>query len=226
MSRPLHRLAWTLACWLPACATSQGPAYLTIDSALYEQAFDAAIAASRANDMPPAMRDRRAGLIDTQPTLAGSILEPWRGGNASLDQAAQNTVVFQRRRARFEFTPRSFRTPNVAGEPDLLGLSGPPLDLTTFEGPVELRVSVVVERAYSPGQRRDTWSRRNTTRAVVTRPANNPGVPTTDFWTPVTRDTAFERRLLAQVADLLLPAGKADSDNPQARSGTGRYVHP
>ena len=195
-------------CWLTACATPQGPAYLTIDAALYEQAFDAAMAAARANDMPPTMRDRRAGLIDTEATLAGSILEPWRPGNSSLDQAAENTIVFQRRRARFEFTPRRFRDTTPSGKPDLLGLSGPRLDLTTFEGPVELRVWVIVERAYSPGIRRGTWSRRNTTHAVVTRPATNPGVPVTDFWTPVTRDTAFERRLLAEVADLLLPAGE------------------
>jgi len=208
VSRPQRHFAWISLCWLGACATSQGPAYLTIESALYEQAFDAAMAASRSNDMPPTMRDRRAGLIDTKPTIAGSILEPWRGGNASLDQAMENTVVFQRRRARFEFTPRSFREPTVGGEPDLLGLSGPRLDLTTFEGPIELRVWVVVERSYSPGIRRDMWSRSNETRAVVTRPATNPGVPTTDFWTPVTRDTAFERRLLAEVADLLLLAGE------------------
>jgi len=204
VSRSLRRLAWISLYWLGACATPEGPAYLTIDAALYEQAFDAAMAASRANDMPPAMRDRRAGLIDTKATIASSILEPWRRGNASLDQAMENTVVFQRRRARFEFTPGSFRDPTAGSELDLLGLSGPRLDLTTFEGPVEVRVWVVVERAYSPGIRRDTWSRRNTTRTVVTRPATNPGVPTTEFWAPVTRDLAFERRLLAEVAELLL----------------------
>ena len=201
-----RRFAWmSLACCLAAggCATSVGPAYLTIDSTAYAQAFDAAIATARANDMPPAMRDRRLGVIETTPSIAGSILEPWRGGNASFDQAMENTIVLQRRRARFEFTPATIRDAAAGGPPDLLGLSGPPPDLTAFEGAVELRVSVVIERAYSPGIRRSTWSRTGTSRAVITRPASDPETPTKPFWTPVARDTAFEQRLLALVAESL-----------------------
>ncbi len=195
----------SLACCLTAggCATSVGPAYLTIDSTAYAQAFDAAIAAARANDMPPAMRDRRRGVIETAPSIAGSILEPWRGGNASLDQAMENTIALQRRRARFEFTPATIRDAAADGAPDLLGLSGPPPDLTSFEGAVELRVSVVIERAYSPGIRRSTWSSQGTSRAVITRPATDPESATTPFWAPVARDTAFEQRLLALVAESL-----------------------
>ncbi len=195
----------SLACCLTAggCATSVGPAYLTIDSTAYAQAFDAAIAAARVNDMPPAMRDRRRGVIETTPSIAGSILEPWRGGNASLDQAMENTIVLQRRRARFEFTPATIRDAAAGGAPDLLGLSGPPPDLTSFEGAVELRVSVVIERAYSPGIRRSTWSSRGTSRAIIRHPATDPESPTMPFWAPVSRDTAFEQRLLALVAGSL-----------------------
>lgn len=202
-STQTRRFAWiSLACCLTAggCATSEGPAYLTIDSTAYAQAFDAAIAAARANDMPPALRDRRLGVIETTPSIAASFLEPWRGGNASFDQAVENTVVLQRRRARFEFTPATIRDATVSGPPDLLGLAGPPPDLTAFEGAVELRVSVVVERAYSPGIRRSTWSSAGTSRAVISRPSTDPESPTEPFWAPVARDTAFEKRLLAQVA--------------------------
>lgn len=200
------RFAWmVLACCLAAggCATSAGPAYLTIDSTAYAQAFDAAIAAARANDMPPALRDRRLGVIETTPSIAGSILEPWRSGNASLDQAMENTVVLQRRRARFEFTPATIRDAATGGPPDLLGLSGPPADLTSFEGAVELRVSVIIERAYSPGIRRSTWSGSGTSHAVIRRPASDPEATTKSFWAPVARDTAFEKRLLALVARTL-----------------------
>ncbi len=194
-----------LACCLTAggCATSDGPAYLTIDSTTYAHAFDAAIAAARANDMPPALRDRRRGVIETTPSIAGSILEPWRGGNASLDQAMENTIVLQRRRARFEFTPATIRDAAAGGPPDLLGLSGPPADLTSFEGAVELRVSVIIERAYSPGIRRSTWSSAGTSVAVIRRPATDPEATTRSFWVPVDRDTAFEKRLLALVAESL-----------------------
>lgn len=181
----------------------QGPAFLTIDSARYREAFDAAMDASRANDMSPSMRDRRLGVIDTEPSIAGSVIEPWRTGSDSLGQAWENTLVFQRRRARFEFTPASFREPQGTGVPDLLGVAGPPLDLTTYDGAVELRVSVVIERSFEPGIRRDTWSSVGTTRAVIRRPVTSPDTPTRPFWTPVSRDTAFERRLLAEVADAL-----------------------
>jgi hypothetical protein len=178
----------------------QGPAFLTIDSARYQEAFDAAMDAARANDMSPSLRDRRLGLIDSEPSIAGSIIEPWRTGGDSLGQAWENTLVFQRRRARFEFTPATFRESQGTGVPDLLGVTDPPLDLTTYDGAVELRVSVVVERSFAPGIRRDTWSSSGTSRAVIRRPVTSPDTPTRPFWTPVTRDTAFERRLLAEVA--------------------------
>jgi hypothetical protein len=181
----------------------EGPAFLTIDSARYREAFDASMAASRANGMPPSLRDRRLGVIDTEPSIAGSVIEPWRTGSDSLGQAWENTIEFQRRRTRFEFTPASFREPQGTGVPDLLGVAGPPLDLTTYDGAIELRDSVVVERSFTPGIRRDTWSSAGTTRAVILRPASTPDTPTKPFWTPLTRDTAFERRLLAEVADKL-----------------------
>ena len=197
------RLAAITTCCVLAtgCTTApEGPAFLTIDAARYSEAFDAAMAASRANDMSPSLRDRRLGVIDTEPSIAGSVIEPWRSANDSLSEAWENTLVFQRRRARFEFTPASFREPQGTGGPDLLGVAGSPLDLTTYQGPVELRVSVIVERSFTPGIRRDTWSSRGVTRTVILRPVSSPRTPTTPFWTPVTRDTAFERRLLAEVA--------------------------
>ncbi len=57
----------------------------------------------------------------------------------------------------------------------------------------------MVERAYAPGVRRGTWSRANVTRARIRRPATDPDKPVSDFWTPIARDEAFERRLLAEI---------------------------
>ena len=53
------RLAWmTTACvLLTACAKPpEGPAFLTIEPAMYRETFDAAMAATRANDMPPSLQ--------------------------------------------------------------------------------------------------------------------------------------------------------------------------
>jgi hypothetical protein len=48
------------------------------------------------------------------------------------------------------------------------------------------------------GIRRATWSRASTTRATIDAPASDGEIPA-QFWTPVSRDEAFERRLLAAV---------------------------
>ena len=194
------------------CAPAGGPSHLTIGAADYDPAFDAAAQAAREAGMAPALLDRRHGTIDTQPVAAASIIEPWRGGNASFGQAMENTITFQRRRARFEFAPvdqdgagqrselpAAGRAAPPAG-PDLLGIRTPQRDLTEYDGVLELRVTVTLERAHMPGLRRSTWSRSLTTRTeIITSSEPLPAL----FWEPVARDTAFERRLLAAVREML-----------------------
>ena len=178
-------------------------ARLRIDADAYPFAFDAAMEASRTHGMPPTLRDRRQGVIETQPDIATSILEPWGTDNATLGQATENTLAFQRRRARFEFAPAG-AAPPAADEAlpttalDLLGVETPGLDLNAYSGELELRVRVFVERAHTMGVRRSTWSRRSTTLATIDAPASDGEIPPS-FWTPVSRDEAFERRLLAAV---------------------------
>jgi hypothetical protein len=86
--------------------------------------------------------------------------------------------------------------------PDLLGIETRDLDLTAYDGDLELRVLVIVERAHAMGMRRSTWSRRSTTQAIIDAPASSGDIPAR-FWTPVSRDEAFEHRLLAAVHDAL-----------------------
>ena len=197
------------------CAPAGGPSYLTIGADAYDAAFDAAAHAAREAGMAPALLDRRHGTIDTQPVAAASIIEPWRGGNASLGQAVENTIAFQRRRAHFEFTPvdqdgvgqlselpdaRAAQRAAPPAGPDLLGIRTPHRDLTEYDGALELHVTVTLERAHMPGLRRSTWSRSRTTRtAIITSSGPQPAV----FWEPVARDTAFERRLLYAVRETL-----------------------
>ncbi|MHC4420599.1 MAG: hypothetical protein ACYS1E_08385 [Planctomycetota bacterium] len=182
------------------CAKSPGPDLLHIDAGSYHVAFDAAMEASRTHGLTPALRDRRRGVIETQPALAASILEPWRDDNASLGQSLENTIAFQRRRARFEFVPAGAAPPAApaAAGPDLLAVEPRDPDLSAYEGELELRVRVYVERAHTMGIRRATWSRASTTRATIDAPASDGEIPA-QFWTPVSRDEAFERRLLAAV---------------------------
>lgn len=200
-----------------------GPEVLTIASADYAAAFDAAVEAARRDGMPAVLRDRRSGVIETQPRVAGSILEPWRGDNASLDQGLENTVAYQRRRARFEFAPAGFVAPDEITTtqplpgPDVVNAQQAPLDLTAGSGDLELRVWVYIERASVPGQRRSTWTRSKATQTQLVYPEgmkDRKGIAMT--WTPAARDPDYERRLLQHVKEIVDQRSQGAQTQPLA----------
>jgi hypothetical protein len=214
---------------IAGCAAPVGPASLEVDSGRYAEAFDAAAASASAIGLEPSLRDRRAGLIETAPRIAGSILEPWVPGNATLGAAFENTIAFQRRRVRFEFDPHRPdtpvpATPSATGSaprgPDLFGVGPRSPDLTQYGGQLVLRVRVYVERAVAPGLRRDTWSRALTTQATI-RYEGEPALPAV-FWEPIGRDEALERRLLADVGRRLRDSAETGHPRPsRAEAGGG-----
>ena len=193
---------------LAGCAAPGGEDVLRIGPGRYAAAFDASLEAARANGMPAAMRDRRAGVIETEPDIAASFLEPWRMDGASITMRFENTLALQRRRARFEFTPAGFRPdadggPAPLAGPDVLGLRPAEEDLTRLDEALELRVRVYLERAHKPGLRHDTWTRRKTTRTQILGAGEDPQPLEETYWTPVARDRDFERRLLAAIQKTL-----------------------
>lgn len=199
------------------CSSKAGPEFLSIDAANYQAAFDAATEAAREDGMPPAMRNRRGGVIETFPAYAASLMEPWGFKSADPSQSIENTINFNRRRARFEFTPITL--PQGPGEsrivgPDLLAVDTPAVDLTAYEGPLELRVWVYIEQQHRPGVQRFAWTRRSTnrTRRIVPKEEGE-SLPGT-YWTPSARDKAFERRLLAAIRDELALVASDDAPKP------------
>jgi hypothetical protein len=195
---------------LAGCASSKGPTELAIAPADYSAAFDTAIAAARDEGFIATVLDRRAGLIETEPVNASSILEPWHGDNASAAQAWENTLQHQRRSVRFEFAPAREAPAALPPEGELtganlLGSSDPLRDLTAMNEPLVLRAIVNVERAHTPGERRSAWSRRYVTQFREAPPGEADGLPLS-FWEPVGRDLAFEQRLLARIEEMLRPA--------------------
>ncbi len=199
-------LVFVVSATTGCASTSQGPDMLVIDSSNYAAAFDAAASAASADGMKPQVMDRRSGLIHTDPAAAGSIVEPWKPVASSARQAILNTLTLQRRTARFEFRPAGFEElPNTeVGElkgPSLLAGSG--VDLTTYEGPIEVRVWVYIDRQYKRGIRRGSWTLASET-TTKELPADSlwEQTPST-FWTPLTRDVARERELLAGVESRL-----------------------
>ena len=204
---PLIGMVVTLG--VGGCKKPTGPDALIIPSSGYADAFDAAVEAARKQGLTASMRDRRAGLIETEPRFAGSLLEPWRTDNSGFDQTMENTLNFQRRRARFEFVPAG-ASPAVAtatvddlAGPDVVVGDSQPIDLTSYQGDVELRVRVYVDRGYTRGVKRNTWSRSANTTYKTIAPEGQPPISTGTTWTPLTRDEAYERRLLAMVQDAL-----------------------
>ncbi|MCP3905807.1 MAG: hypothetical protein GY715_19445, partial [Planctomycetes bacterium] len=149
------------------------------------------------------VRDRRRGVIEAGPDIAPSLLEPWRP-TESLGRRVEQTIAFERRRARFEFAPIEAEAEaegEIEGDlegPDVLGIEHPGVDRTRHGGPLRLRVRVYVEQAHVPGVRAGTWARGRLPRAKVIDPET--GEPLPSFWTPVSRDRAFEQRLLGQIA--------------------------
>lgn len=189
-----------LAC--VGCHSNAGPDVLTVSSTSYPKAFDAAVEAATYWGMPARMRDRRHGVIETEPAIASSIFEPWRNDNPTFSDAMENTLGMHRRTVRFEFTPVGFeesvlRAPKVLTGPDMVALGSADLDLTQYQGDLELRAWVFLERAGQPGFQRNAWTRRRSDVVVSDDPGRE--TQTGIIWTPVHRDEAFERRLLATV---------------------------
>ena len=184
------------------CKKTTGPDVITLNSSEYSIVFDAAVEAARADGMKPVVLDRRSGVIATEPAVAGSFLEPWKPAPSTPRQGLDNTLSFQRRTARFEFTPIEVipvqgSENDVLVGPDLLSPTG--MDITKYRGALELRVWVYVERNYIQGIRRGTWTLQEESVTTVL-PAEEPWeqVPGS-FWTPVTRDVAREKQLLGSV---------------------------
>ena len=192
----------TLFIFFAGCVANQGPDVVFVSSVDYEKAFDAAVDAASSRGLKPVFVDRRGGVIETSPTVAGSVVEPWKQRASSPRQTLENTLSLQRRTARFEFRPTKMPTePNVKEGllvgPDLLAVAGH--DLTNYNGQLELRVWVYVDRHYTQGTRRGTWSLNSETVSTVL-PAREPWEQSPGkFWAPVSRDISAERTILSAI---------------------------
>jgi hypothetical protein len=188
---------------LQACQQVDGPEVMIVQPANYSVVFDAALEVAAEAGMPARFVDRRAGIVQTETRIAGSVLEPWRTDNSSIGQATANTLAFERRRTRFEFAPVDYQDQTLQKQETLTGPSlvneNPLVDLTQANYPLEIRVWVFLERADTYGLRRSTWSRTKTTIARVIDPDTGEQTSGTN-WTTITRDREYEKALLARVA--------------------------
>ncbi len=187
------------------CAsTKDAPEYLSFNSQQYDAVFEAATETARHWGMSPVKRNRRSGVIETAPADVSSILEPWKFDHLTISQAVEGTLAHHRRRARFEFLPAGYVSPALSDEEMLSGPSyweteQPDIDLTTYQGDLELRVWVYVERIHTPGLRRSTWSGKLTKQSKIIMPGTEGDPLPSRFWTPTSRDALLERHFLETI---------------------------
>jgi len=117
-------------------------------------------------------------------------------------------VQYERRRVRFVFMPAEFEPEAIDGKGPFNGAAQPDsptdrarFDLETYEGILELRTRVFIERGFVPGIRTSTWSSTLTTTTTEPPPKGRDDgtdrMPTQ--WTPIGRDEAAERTMMRAV---------------------------
>lgn len=159
---------------------------LRIDRDRFDQAFDSVLAVAADEGFTVSLVDRRAGIIETEPRHAPSVLEPWHPDGSTLGTRLSNTLNDRARRLRFEFVAQDQDDARIAtGDlpgPDLLGLRADadrggtgaaaawpgaesPPDPPASDAALVLRAWTWLERSHVPGMRRHPWSRSLTTRS-------------------------------------------------------------
>lgn len=202
------------------CAThSQQERVMTVTAADYPAAFDAALAVADSHGLKPVVMDRSTGIIETGARGTGSLLQPWRQDNNGLADGLAQTINFQRRRMRVEFVPvgLSLPAPDIDGAIQPAAIPGSTraeqrFDLTTNKGPVEMRAWVFLEREFRPNQRIGNWTLVQTRYSRDPLEAPNPADQTTSMpgtWTPIGRDEAYERMVMAEIHERILPPSVA-----------------
>lgn len=202
------------------CNTLEGEDSMQLGSQDYARAFDACIETGRDEGMPPSLADRGNGIIETEPRSIGSFFEPWRTDSSGPEQTLQSTVQYERRRVRFVFVPAGFEPEPIDGKGPFNGAAQPDspadrarFDLETYEGILELRTRVFIERGFVPGIRTSTWSSTLTTTTTEPRPkGRDDGTDRTPTqWTPIGRDEAAERTMMRAVRARLTEAATSDA---------------
>lgn len=198
-----------LLAWVGGCTTVEGPRVLTIHAPDYNAAFDAALDSAQAHGLRPVVTDRGTGIIETDARTSGSMLEPWRTDNSGFAQMVGNTINFERRRMRVEFVPADFTLPAPDPGAQVVGAALPGttkaesrFDLLHHEGPIEIRAWVYVEREFRANQQIGSWTQRQTRYAGDPLDRQAPGDLTTiaeGTWTPIGRDEAYERTVMADI---------------------------
>ncbi|QNN21098.1 hypothetical protein HED60_02040 [Planctomycetales bacterium ZRK34] len=199
--KPLHLLGLIVIVFAAGCSQAvpdvSNP--IPIATGEYDRVFDAAILVLRDEHFVVARKDRRFGVVTTEPRVAASAFEPWNTDNTTTAQTTESTLNLDRRTVRVMINPVA----NAGGE-------------------YELAVEVTLDRRQHPTRLLNTAAmgavgvgHRETN---VYRPLLTESGLEESYWTPVGRDELLAKRLLAKIlrrsVHLDQPVEVAQTDSP------------
>lgn len=152
---------WSLAAALLAggCSSAPEPRTFEVLAGDYGRAFDAAKEVIRDANFEMARVDAQGGVITTLPRSSSGYATPWLQHGTTIDDDTESLAHFQRRSVIVVFEPAS--APADASTPQTTTPTPEgAIDLREYDGALQARVEVIVERVYRPGRRPDATSVR------------------------------------------------------------------
>lgn len=165
---------------LAACSTPK-PASTTIAPGSYVTTFEAARQALRDYRFELDRIDAHAGVITTRPKSTSGLATPWDSEQQTIGAEWEDLLNQQQRRVRIAFVPASRPKPATSPATPSAGPAATesqptadqlPPDLLSYEGPLVVSVSAMIQRIERPGWRPDVRSISQTTFTVD--PARDP----------------------------------------------------
>jgi hypothetical protein len=161
------------------------PAVASVESNSFDALWTAAEDAAWARLFRIDRRDRRGGVMTTEPLTSAQFFEPWRRDTPGLDQTAESSLATIRRTVRFEFTREGEDSPTFTVTPKVL---------VERYSQAENRVSSVVlyRSAFRAGRVSEItpYGTRETDRGIF--------LPSR-YWYPLDRDEELERQIAADI---------------------------
>ena len=172
-------------------AVSAEPVVADVAAAEYDAVFEAAVETLRDMRFEVDRKDRRFGVVTTEPMMAASVAEPWYQDNTTAWQAFEATLHKQRRRVRVELTPAT----TVPSDND-------PAAGDAASGDYQMQVVVDVERQYHPPRPIHTSALARVTYRRADRryrPVETEAGVEESYWASLGRDERLERRLMEMI---------------------------